>query len=103
MSPVLLNAGLILVNVILALWALNKLKLLLTAGMLTVTKETELQGENVHVTAAYYHFQSKDGVFKRIQKIGEAAQARKAFMFERYENVVREAEQAQKVAKLERK
>lgn len=79
---------LLLVNSLLLLWVLTKVKGLFISGTVMIDREVELQGEKVIFTANIYAYESQDKIFSKINNLGEAAMQRKAFLYERFQDTL---------------
>jgi hypothetical protein len=68
-----------LVNALLFVWLCQKVKTLFVSSNFSITRETEMGGENVVLQGNAYIWEDQEAVFKRINFLGESAMDRKAF------------------------
>lgn len=86
------GATLVLVNSLLFVWLVTKVKALFMSSSFTIARETELGGENVTIMGSAYIWDSPEKRFERLNALAETVVERKGYCFNRYENILREEE-----------
>lgn len=90
LQAALLSITFATIDFILLVWLLQKIKTLFVASTFSINRETELGGESISISGNTYMWDSQEAVFKRINFLAESAMERKAFLWNRFQQLQQE-------------